>query len=99
MTTDDAAAGTENAPSISRRQFVQSGSLAMLAAGSLGSAGETLITSEAARAEAAPRAVREIESVWIPMPDGTRLAAIAPAGHACHLTDLVPLLLGSLELD
>jgi putative CocE/NonD family hydrolase len=67
--------GQDSGVSMGRREFVQSSSLALLAAGHAGALAGALFGTDARALEAGPRAVREIENTWIKMPDGTRLAA------------------------
>ncbi len=62
--------------SLNRRQFMQSSSMAVLTATSLGSVlAGSLYSPARAHTDNLASHYREIENVWIPMPDGVRLAA------------------------
>ncbi len=76
MTFEDHDPTVRGGPSFTRRRFLQSASLAALAVGALGGmATESLFRPARAQIATTAAKVREIENVWIPMPDGARLAA------------------------
>lgn len=74
-----AGAATAAPGSLTRRAVMQLGGAAILAsAGATGTSGAWSLWADASAGPAVPagpREVRAIENVWIPMPDGTRIAA------------------------
>lgn len=72
MTSEASKAAAQQSQHLSRRQFMQTGSMAVVAASLAGVVGSRGLF---AAPVSYPNQVREIENVWIPMSDGTRLAA------------------------